>query len=149
MAFDDSLRKDILAHCKITDVISSFLTITKKGKNYVAICPFHDDTTPSMYISPEKQMFKCFVCGTGGDAISFVSKYLHISYGEAMRKVAEIIGYHDPRLEKAISSRPVDEKKTALLKCLKDLTSFLVFNAMCISSSSGLLFSTSLSKRSN
>ena len=134
MAFDDSLRKDILAHCKITDVISSFLTITKKGKNYVAICPFHDDTTPSMYISPEKQMFKCFVCGTGGDAISFVSKYLHISYGEAMRKVAEIIGYHDPRLEKAVSSRPVDEKKTALLKCLKDLT---LYYSYALSTSEG------------
>ncbi len=131
MAFDDSLRKDILAHCKITDVISSFLTITKKGKNYVAICPFHDDTSPSMYISPEKQMFKCFVCGTGGDAISFVSKYLHISYGEAMRKVAEICGYSDPRLEKVVRSRPVDEKKTALLKCLKDLTTYYSY---CLSS---------------
>ena len=128
MAFDDSLRKDILAHCKITDVISSFLTITKKGKNYVAICPFHDDTTPSMYISPEKQMFKCFVCGTGGDAISFVSKYLHISYGEAMRKVAEICGYTDPRLDKVVHNRPIDEKKTALLKCLKDLTTYYSYS---------------------
>ena len=134
MAFDDSLRKDVLAHCKITDVISSFLTITKKGKNYVAICPFHDDTTPSMYISPEKQMFKCFVCGTGGDAISFVSKYLHISYGEAMRKVAEICGYHDPRLEKTVSSKPVDEKKAALLKCLKDLT---LYYSYCLSTDEG------------
>ena len=122
MPFDDSLRKDVLAHCKITDVISSFLTITKKGKNYVAICPFHDDTNPSMVISPEKQMFKCFVCGTGGDAISFVSKYLHISYGEAMKKVAEICGYHDPRLENAGPVKPVDQKKATLLKCLKDLT---------------------------
>ena len=122
MPFDDSLRKDVLAHCKITDVISSFLTITKKGKNYVAICPFHDDTNPSMVISPEKQMFKCFVCGTGGDAISFVSKYLHISYGEAMKKVAEICGYHDPRLENAGPVKPVDQKKVNLLKCLKDLT---------------------------
>lgn len=122
MPFDDSLRKDVLAHCKITDVISSFLTITKKGKNYVAVCPFHDDTNPSMVISPEKQMFKCFVCGTGGDAISFVSKYLHISYGEAMKKVAEICGYHDPRLENAGPAKPVDQRKATLLKCLRDLT---------------------------
>ena len=128
MAFDDSLRKDVLAHCKITDVISSFLTITKKGKNYVAVCPFHDDTNPSMVISPEKQMFKCFVCGTGGDAISFVSKYLHISYGEAMRKVAEISGYSDPRLERNTYVKPVDEKKAALLKCLKDLTLYYSYS---------------------
>ncbi len=128
MAFDDSLRKDVLAHCKITDVISSFLTITKKGKNYVAVCPFHDDTNPSMVISPEKQMFKCFVCGTGGDAISFVSKYLHISYREAMRKVAEISGYSDPRLERNTYVKPVDEKKVALLKCLKDLTLYYSYS---------------------
>ena len=134
MAFDDSLRKDILAHCKITDVISSFLTITKKGKNYVAICPFHDDTSPSMFISPEKQMFKCFVCGTGGDAISFVSKYKHISYGEAMKVVAEICGYSDPRLEKVVRAKPVDEKKTALLKCLKDLT---LYYSYCLSTEEG------------
>ena len=134
MAFDDSLRKDILAHCNIVDVVSSFLTVTKKGKDYLAICPFHDDTNPSMHISPEKQMFKCFVCGTGGDAISFVSKYLHISYGEAMRKVAEICGYHDPRLEKAAPAKPVDEKKTALLKCLKDLT---LYYSYCLSTDEG------------
>ena len=134
MAFDDSLRKDILAHCNIVDVVSSFLTVTKKGKDYLAICPFHDDTNPSMHISPEKQMFKCFVCGTGGDAISFVSKYLHISYGEAMRKVAEICGYHDPRLEKAAPAKPVDEKKTTLLKCLKDLT---LYYSYCLSTDEG------------
>ena len=78
MAFDDSLRKDVLDHCNIVEVISSFLSVTKKGKNYVAVCPFHDDTNPSLVISPEKKMFKCFVCGVGGDAITFVSKYLHI-----------------------------------------------------------------------
>lgn len=138
MAFDDSLRKDILAHCNIVDVISSFLNVTKKGKNYVAICPFHDDTTPSMFISPEKQMFKCFVCGTGGDAISFVSKYLHISYGEAMKKVAEICGYNDPRLEKATSHKPVDEKKVTLLKCLKDLTLYYSYSLSTEEGKTGL-----------
>ena len=122
MPFNDDLRKDILDHCNIVEVISSFLTVTKKGKNYVAICPFHDDTNPSMVISPEKKMFKCFVCGTGGDAISFVSKHLHISYREAMKKVAEISGYNDPRLEENVPSKPVDQKKETLLKCLKDLT---------------------------
>ena len=122
MAFDNDLRKDVLAHSTITEVVSSFLPITKKGKNYVAVCPFHDDTNPSMVISPEKKMFKCFVCGTGGDAISFVSKYLHISNSEAMRKVAEISGYNDPRLEEKTYHKPIDQRKAILLKCLKDLT---------------------------
>ena len=128
MPFDDSLRKDVLDHCNIVEVISSFLPVHKQGKNYKAVCPFHDDTNPSMVISPEKKMFKCFVCGTGGDAISFVSKYLHISYGEAMKKVAEISGYHDERLEKVNQVKVVDQRKAVLLKCLKDLTLYYSYS---------------------
>ncbi len=128
MPFDDSLRKDVLDHSNIVEVISSFLPVTKKGKNYVAVCPFHDDTNPSMSISPERKMFKCFVCGTGGDAISFVSKYLHISYGEAMKKVAEISGYTDPRLEGAVKAKVVDQRKAILTKCLKDLTLYYSYS---------------------
>lgn len=124
MAFDsnNTLREDVLKHADIVKVISSFLNVTKKGKDFVAICPFHDDTNPSMSISPSKRMFKCFVCGTGGDAISFVQKYLHVSHLEAMKKVAEISGYNDPRLEKNIKPKYVDEKKVSMLKCLQDLT---------------------------
>ena len=109
MAYNNSLAEDVLKHSDIVKVIGSYLTLVKQGKNYKAVCPFHDDTNPSLTISPEKQMFKCFVCGTGGDAISFVSKYLHISYGEAMKKVAEISGYSDPRLEGAVKAKVVDQ----------------------------------------
>ena len=127
MAFDESLRLDVLKHADIVKVISSFLPLIKKGKNYWAVCPFHDDTHPSMSVSPEKQMFKCFVCGTGGDAISFVEKYQHISYFEALKKVAEISGYSDPRLEKNQFVTKVDERKETLLKCLKDLSIYYQF----------------------
>ena len=123
MAIDNDLRKAVLDHADIVEVISAFLPVIKKGRQHVAVCPVHDDTNPSMQISQEKKMFKCFVCGTGGDAISFVSKYLHISYGEAMKKVAELTNFSDPRLENAFKpSKPVDQKKETLLKCLKDLT---------------------------
>ena len=138
MAFDDSLRKDILKHCDIVKIISSFLNVTKKGKNYVAVCPFHDDTHPSMSISPEKQMFKCFVCGTGGDAISFVEKYTHVSYREAMQKVAELSGYTDPRLTSNVRVKKVDERKEALLKCLHDLTVYYQFALNTVEGKDGL-----------
>ncbi len=129
MTFDDSLRQDILRHADIVKIISSFLNVTKKGRNYVAVCPFHDDTNPSMSISPERKMFKCFVCGTGGDAISFVQKYLHISNYEAMKKVAELAGYDDPRLHKENKVvKHVDNKKDTILKCLKDLTLFYQYS---------------------
>ena len=124
MAFDDSLINDALAHADIVKIISSYINVTKKGRNYWAICPFHDDTNPSLSISPEKKMFKCFVCGTAGSAITFVQKYEHISFKEALKKVADMSGFHDPRLEGVVRVKPVDEKKAPLLKCLSDLTMY-------------------------
>lgn len=122
MAFDETLSQDVLKHANIVNIVKAFLEVTKKGKNYFAKCPFHDDNNPSLVISEEKQIFRCFVCGTSGNAITFVRKYLNISFMEAMKKVAELSDYHDPRLEGAIKAKPVDPKRDPLIKCLKDLT---------------------------
>ena len=77
----------------IVDVISNYLSLEKKGKNYRAVCPFHDDHDPSLSISTDKQIFKCFVCGTGGNVFTFVQKIEQISFPEAVYKVAQMIGY--------------------------------------------------------
>ena len=84
MAVDDGLIKDVINHADIVKIISSYISVTKKGRNYWAICPFHDDTNPSMSISPERKMFRCWVCGTSGSAITFVQKFEHISFKEAL-----------------------------------------------------------------
>ena len=76
----------------IVDVISSYITLTSKGKNYFGVCPFHDDHSPSMSVSREKQMFKCFTCGAGGNVFTFVSKYENISFIEAVKKIADSEG---------------------------------------------------------
>lgn len=123
----NDLAQDVLKHADIVQVVSSYLTVTKKGRNFVAVCPFHDDTNPSLSISPERQFFKCFVCGTGGTAISFVQKYEHMPYGQAIRKVAELSNYHPEGLDSFARSKPVDEKKTALVKCLHDLNLYYQF----------------------
>ena len=123
----NELAQDVLKHADIVQIISSYIPTTKKGKNYVAVCPFHDDTNPSLSISPERQFFKCFVCGTGGTAISFVQKYEHISYIEAIKKVAELSNYHPDGLDNFARSKPVDEKKTQLIKCLYDLNLYYQF----------------------
>lgn len=100
----------------IVDVIGNYLSLEKKGRNYVAMCPFHDDTHPSMSISPEKQIYMCFVCHNGGNVFTFLKNYLKISYIEAIKKVAEmghvdISEYH--LMEKA---RPVNEKLEPMYK---------------------------------
>ena len=122
MPYDDSLVSDVLKHADIVKVIQSYLPLVRKGKDYLAKCPFHDDTNPSMHVSPDKQIFKCFVCGTSGNAIGFVMKYEHLSFKEAMKKVAEICGYRDPRLEGINETKVIDPRRGPLIKCLHDLT---------------------------
>ncbi len=124
MPFDNDLANEVLKHADIVKVIQSYLPLVKKGKDYLAKCPFHDDTNPSMHVSPEKQIFKCFVCGTSGNAIGFVMKYEHLSFKEAMKKVAEISGYRDPRLEGISEAKVIDPRRAPLIKCLRDLTTY-------------------------
>ena len=123
MPIDNDLKEEVLKHADIVEVIKSFIPVTKKGKNYFAVCPFHDDTNPSLSISPEKQIFRCFVCGASGTAISFVMKYKGLSYFEALKTVADISGFDDPRLHET-TTKVVKKDETAepMLKCLKDLT---------------------------
>ncbi len=93
MAYIDKAKiEEILSKVDIVDVISSYLPLTKVGKNYKCVCPFHDDHSPSMSISQTKQMFKCFVCGEGGNALKFVQQYENISFQKAVQKVAELAG---------------------------------------------------------
>ena len=100
----------------IVDVIGNYLSLQKKGRNYVALCPFHDDSHPSMSISPEKQIYMCFVCHNGGNVFTFLKNYLKISYIEAVKMVAsmgnvDISEYH---LEKRV--QPVDQRLEPLYK---------------------------------
>lgn len=76
----------------IVDVIQNYLPVEKKGKNYFAICPFHDDHNPSLSISPEKQIYTCFVCGASGNVFNFVMNYENISFTSAVIKVANLVG---------------------------------------------------------
>lgn len=81
---------EIRSHSDIVEVISKYVPLTKKGKNYVCNCPFHDDHDPSLTISQDKQIFKCFACGAGGNVFSFVSRFENISFVESVIEVAKI-----------------------------------------------------------
>ena len=92
MALDQYIIDQIRERVDIVSLISSYIPVTKKGRNYVAICPFHDDTNPSMSISQEKQIYKCFVCGNSGNVFKFVMDYEHVSFVEAVKIVGEFAG---------------------------------------------------------
>jgi DNA primase len=84
--------EEIKRKLDIVDVISSYTSLTKSGKNYKALCPFHSEKTPSFMVSPTLQIFKCFGCGEGGDVISFYSKIEGVSFGEALKETAKRAG---------------------------------------------------------
>jgi len=124
MAIDYS---QIRANADIVKVISSYIPLQRKGKNFVGICPFHDDTSPSMFVSPDKQIYKCFACGAAGNVFTFVQNYENIDFIDAVKKVCELSGQHVEELAKTKSSRNVDPEKEVLYKIFEDLTKYYMY----------------------
>ena len=117
--------KAIRQQADIVDVMSHYITLEKKGKDYKAICPFHDDHDPSLSISTDKQIFKCFVCGTGGNVFTFVQKIENISFLEAVCKVAELIHY--PLHLDAHQFQPKVDVNKPYYDCIQSYIRFLTF----------------------
>ena len=80
--------QQIIDTARIEEVVSDFVTLKRRGANYVACCPFHNEKTPSFYVSPAKGIYKCFGCGKAGSAVGFVMEHEHCSYVEALRYIA-------------------------------------------------------------
>lgn len=92
MKLTEETINEIRNSASITEVIGHYIPLIKKGKGFTALCPFHDDHDPSLSISDDKQIYKCFVCGNGGNVFNFVKNYKKISFPEAVKEVADIIG---------------------------------------------------------
>ncbi len=85
---DQATIDRIFAAANIVEVIGDFVSLKRKGVNYQACCPFHNEKTPSFVVSPSKGLFKCFGCGKGGNAVTFVMEHEHMTYPEALKYVA-------------------------------------------------------------
>ena len=81
-----------MAAANVVDVISDYITLKRKGANFQACCPFHNEKTPSFVVSPSKGLFKCFGCGKAGNAVTFIMEHENISYPEALKVVAKKYG---------------------------------------------------------
>lgn len=106
---DDELKQRIKDANEITDVIGQFVSLHKRGINYIGICPFHPDRHPSMTVSPSRQTYKCFVCGKGGDVIQFVQDHENMSFNEAVTWLANRAGISLPE-------RVMSDEETARVK---------------------------------
>ena len=85
----DSFIQELKASCDIEDIVSSYVKLTRKGKNLVGLCPFHSEKTGSFFIYPQTQSFYCFGCGAGGDVISFLRRIENLEYLEAVKLLAQ------------------------------------------------------------
>ena len=114
--FSSSELGEIRNSVDIVDVVSSYINLTAHCKNYFGVCPFHDDHSPSMCVSKEKQIYTCFVCGATGNVFQFIKEYENISFAEAVRKVATIGGI-DVKIDEM---KPI--KKESVLYDIYDLS---------------------------
>lgn len=119
--------ENIRNHVDIVDVISHYVPLTKKGKSFKCVCPFHDDHDPSLSVSQDKQIYHCFVCGAGGNAFSFVQNYEKISFIEAVGKVANMAGIEVTFDTSDINAKPEDPHLKALHKVCQESIDFCAY----------------------
>ena len=106
----DKSVQQIYDTAKVEDVVGDFVHLKRRGINYIGLCPFHHEKTPSFNVSPVKGIFKCFGCSEGGDAVQFVMKMEQCSYPEALRWVAN---KYNIELEEIAPSTEQMEKQQA------------------------------------
>lgn len=103
-----NLVRDIIEIARIEEVVSEFVTIKKRGANYVGLCPFHNEKTPSFHVSPSKGIFKCFGCGKSGNSVGFIMDHERYSFAEAIRYLAD--KYHIEIEEKQPSADEIKDE---------------------------------------
>lgn len=118
---DNNLIDQIRAANDIVDVVQSYIPLKHVGANWRGICPFHQDTRPSMYVSQPKQIFKCFACGKAGNVFTFVQDYEKLNFMEAVKKLAARVGIQVPDRDR---TTVVSTKRQQLLQVYKSAAEF-------------------------
>lgn len=96
MALSESFLQELKYKTDITDIVSSYVSLKKRGSTLVGLCPFHNEKTPSFTVYPETQSFYCFGCGAGGDAVTFIKKIENLDYIDAVKMLAQRAGLQIP-----------------------------------------------------
>jgi len=128
MRIPEDKIEEIRIAVDIVDYINQFVPLRKVGKNYVGLCPFHTEKTPSFTVSPDKQLYHCFGCGAGGNVFNFVMQYEKVSFFEAVKKIAEYVGVELPKPER--KERWVETEFEELYEANQFAKEFFIRNLM-------------------
>jgi DNA primase len=105
---DHNTIQRIIDTAEITEVVSDFVSLKKRGVNYLGLCPFHNEKTPSFTVSAAKGIYKCFGCGKGGNAVNFIMEHEHLGYPEALKYLAK--KYHIEIVEKELTAEEIQQQ---------------------------------------
>ncbi|MDE7472514.1 MAG: DNA primase, partial [Muribaculaceae bacterium] len=112
---DQDTVNRILDAADIVDVVSDFVKLKRRGVNYIGLCPFHNDRTPSFSVSPSKGLCKCFSCGKGGSPVGFLMELEQMSYGEALRYLAKKYNIEIKERELTDAEREAKDNRESML----------------------------------
>ena len=127
MYYPDELVEEIRAKNDIVEVISGYVRIQKKGANYMGLCPFHNEKSPSFSVSASKQIYHCFGCGAGGNVFTFLMNYENFTFQEAIKELAERAGVGLPEIEYSAQHKKEADKKAILLEINKESAKYFYY----------------------
>ena len=136
MYYSNDIIDEVRSANDIVDVISSYVKIQKKGANYMGLCPFHSEKSPSFSVSPGKQLFHCFGCGVGGDVITFIRQYENYSFSEALNLLAKRVNIELP--QQSDSDKIQNDEKMIILEINKTAAKYFYETLFSEDGSKGL-----------
>lgn len=127
MFYSEDLVEEIRQRNDIVDLVSSYIKLQKKGSNYMGLCPFHSEKSPSFSVSASKQMYHCFGCGVGGNNFTFIMEYENYSFIEALKFLANRGGVHLPEQEYSAEAKRQADVKSRLLEINKEAAKYFYY----------------------
>lgn len=127
MRYSEDAIEEVRMKNDVVDIISGYVKLQKKGSNYFGLCPFHNEKSPSFSVSPAKQMYYCFGCGAGGNAITFVMEYENYSFSEALKVLADRAGVKLPVQEYSKEAKEQEDLRAVLLEINKLAASYFYY----------------------
>jgi len=142
MYYPDDLVEEIRLRNDIVDVIGSYVHLKKSGSNHMGLCPFHNEKTESFSVNGQRQIFKCFGCGVGGNVFTFLMKYENMTFQEAIKQLADRAGVSLPEVEYSAEEKRANNKKQQIMEINKEAARYYFYMLKTEQGKAGLNYLT-------